>query len=612
MGPALVDRPVAGVEFFGARLAAELARVAAELAYHSPSMSSTSATSPSRKWPFIVGGVALTLLLLVGGAFGYLAYAGVPLSELGELFARDPIERLDPTLEVHPGGDRVVVFALDGVGDHIFHDAIASGAMPRLAARLGDSDPDDERVHAHGWVAPDALSILPSTTVAAWSATFTGEPVAHTGVPGNEWFAREEMRFYAPAPVSVHGNADTLHALNDGLVGDAIAVPTVFERLDGPSYVSLNPVNRGADLYTVPDPTAFADLFGAMSEGFAPGTEVDEELYRHIDRDSIDSVIEAFDQHGLPTLQVVYFPGVDLYSHVAEDALDEQRQYLSEVLDPAMDRVLSYYEARGESEHLWVMVVSDHGHTPVLADDTHSLGVGDPEEEPDEPTALLSEVGFRVRPFELETDVVDYQAVVAYQGAIAYVYLADRSSCPDEGQRCEWSRAPRMAEDVLPVVRAIDAANQRGVDDGGLGDALELIFAREPRPIGEPTLPFQIWDGERLVDVGAFLIAHPHPHLLDLEERMRALSEGPMGHRAGDVLLLSHSGLDRPIEERFYFSGPYRSWHGSPNESDSNIIFTVLSGSTDGAGVRNRVRGIVEGTPSQLDVTRVILDLAGS
>jgi hypothetical protein len=560
----------------------------------------------------MVGAVLGLLTLIVGGAFGYLAYAGIPLSELGELFARGPIERLDPEPEPHPGGDRVIVFALDGVGDSIFHDAIASGAMPHLAARLGGSEPGDERIHARGWVAPNVLSILPSTTVAAWSATFTGEPVAHTGVPGNEWFAREEMHFYAPAPVSVHGNADTLHALNDGLIGEAIAVPTVFERLEGRSHVSLMPVYRGADLYTVPDPTAFAELFGAMSEGFAPDSEVDEELYRHIDRDSIDSVIEAFERDGLPTLQVVYFPGVDLYSHVAPDVLQQQRQYLSEVIDPAMDRVLSYYEARGESEHLWVMVVSDHGHTPVLADDAHSLGVGNAEDAPDEPTALLSELGFRVRPFELETDAIDYQAVVAYQGAIAYVYLADRSSCPNEGQRCDWDRGPRMDEDVLTVVRAIDAANQRAVDDGGLGDALDLIFAREPRPIGEATLPYRVWDGERLVDVGAFLEAHPHPHLLELEERMRALSEGPLGHRAGDVLLLSHSGLDRPIEERFYFSGPYRSWHGSPTDSDSNIIFTVLSGSTDGAGVRERVGNLVGGTPSQLDVTRVILDLAGS
>ena len=556
-------------------------------------------------------GVLAALLLLAAVGVGYVWYTGVSLGELGELFEQGPIEELDPAPEPHPGGARVIVFALDGVGDDVFRDAVVSGAMPHLSARLGPEGAD-ARVYAHGWMAPDALSILPSTTVAAWTATFTGEPVAQTGVPGNEWFVRETMRFWAPAPVSVHGNADTLHALNDGLIGEAIAVPTVFESLRGRTHVSLMPVYRGADVYTVPDPTDLAALLGAMGEGLAPDTEVDEELYRHIDRDSIDSVLEASREHGRPTLQVVYFPGIDLYSHVAPNVLEEQRRYLSEVIDPAMARVFQDYEEHGEFSDTWVIIVSDHGHTPVLDDDAHALGVGT-EEERDEPTALLAELGFRVRPFELETDAVDFQAVVAYQGAVAYLYLADRSTCPEEGQRCDWLRAPRLEQDVMPVVRALGLANARELADGGLGGALELILSREPRPVGEDALAYRVWDGETLVDVGAFLEAHPHPHLLQLEARMRALSQGPYGHRAGDILLLTHSGLERPLGERYYFSGPYRSWHGSPTRSDSNIVFTVLHGRADGDAVRARVRELIRREdPSQLDVAGLIAALAGS
>lgn len=84
-----------------------------------------------------------------------------------------------------------------------------------------------------------------------------------------------------------------------------------------------------------------------------------------------------------------------------------------------------------------------------------------------------------------------------------------------------------------------------------------------------------------------------------------------MGHRAGDVMLLTKSGLERDVQDRFYFSGPYRSWHGSPNRSDSNILFTVLQVGTSGAAIRDRVREVTQGTPSQLDVTNVILELAG-
>mgnify|MGYP006173701475 CR=1 FL=1 len=49
-----------------------------------------------------------------------------------------------------------------------------------------------------------------------------------------------------------------------------------------------------------------------------------------------------------------------------------------------------------------LVIVSDHGHTPVLNDDLHSLGTdGD-----DEPPAWLTEAGFRVRPFTIELDAL--------------------------------------------------------------------------------------------------------------------------------------------------------------------------------------------------------------
>jgi hypothetical protein len=59
------------------------------------------------------------------------------------------------------------------------------------------------------------------------------------------------------------------------------------------------------------------------------------------------------------------------------------------------------------------------------------------------------------------------------------------------------------------------------------------------------------------VAISDYLARHPRPDLLQLETRMRQLSAGLYGHRAGDILLLARSGLERSIEERFYFSGPY-------------------------------------------------------
>jgi hypothetical protein len=192
---------------------------------------------------------------------------------------------------------------------------------------------------------------------------------------------------------------------------------------------------------------------------------------------------------------------------------------------------------------------------------------------------------------------------------MAYVYLADRSTCPQPGSRCDWRRAPRLEEDVLPVAHAFFEANRTGALIPELRGTLDLIFAREPRPPGEDALPFQIWDGERLVPIGEYLAANPRPELLELESRMEGLAAGPYGHRAGDVLLLSRSGGERQIEERYYFSDRYRSWHGSPSGQDSRIPLVVARPGSSGAELRERFRLAVGDNPSQLDITPLILHL---
>jgi hypothetical protein len=144
-----------------------------------------------------------------------------------------------------------------------------------------------------------------------------------------------------------------------------------------------------------------------------------------------------------------------------------------------------------------------------------------------------------------------------------------------------------------------------------LRGTLDLIFAREPRPVGLQPGPFQVWDGTRLVPIGEYLRAHPRPDLLDLERRMEGLATGPWGHHAGDVLLLARSGLEQPIEGRFYFSSRYHSWHGSPTAQDSRIPLVVALPGGDGRHLRTRVHAAVGAHPSQLDITRLILSLLG-
>ncbi len=171
---------------------------------------------------------------------------------------------------------------------------------------------------------------------------------------------------------------------------------------------------------------------------------------------------------------------------------------------------------------------------------------------------------------------------------------------------------PRLEEDVLPVARAFSLASEQGEAIAAMKGSLDLVFAREPRPVEEEDLPFQVFDGSRLVSISEYLQAHPRPDLLRLRERMDWLSVGPWGERAGDVLLLARSGLERPIEDRFYFANRYRSWHGSPTAQDSRIPLIIAKRNEEGRQLRERVDGLLGPEPSQLSITPLVLELLQS
>lgn len=238
-----------------------------------------------------VGG-GLLLWPEVAELLGFVASGGV----------RELREEMRPPRE----GPRVLVFALDGVGEEELLAGLAAGRSPAVRALLagdraatapgltGGDTTGTGRVFAHGYAVSGALSILPSTTLAAWSTVFTGAPPGVTGVPGIEWFVRGEMRFYAPAPVSVSGTADAVASYTDDLLGGVLVPPTVFELADVRSYVSLSQFHRGADLLVVPALDAFDDLVSAVAGGITDEDEsVSQETYRELDLTAVENVVEA-------------------------------------------------------------------------------------------------------------------------------------------------------------------------------------------------------------------------------------------------------------------------------------------------------------------------------
>src|SRR5690348_6311953 len=129
--------------------------------------------------------------------------------------------RAESHIRPEQAGPYVLIFAFDGVGYDQLMEAINSGKAPAMAGMLGKPEGDDG-LYEHAYSVPNTVSILPSTTIAAWSAIFTGAPTAWNGVPGNEWFVREEMKFYAPVPVSVEEMDDNRAMMLEDLVGKAL------------------------------------------------------------------------------------------------------------------------------------------------------------------------------------------------------------------------------------------------------------------------------------------------------------------------------------------------------------------------------------------------------
>jgi len=506
-------------------------------------------------------------------------------------------------------GPYVLIFAFDGAGYDQLMTASQSGKAPAMAGMLGK--PEGGGLYEYAYSVPNAISILPSTTIAAWSAIFTGAPTAWNGVPGNEWFVREQMKFYAPVPVSVQEMDDNRAMITDGLVGKSLKSPTLFQQAGMKSAVSLNPVYRGADYFTVINPVSMVSLYTEfLARGGGENSPEKMDIYEQLDKDSVPKLLASIDEHGVPKIQVVYFPGIDLYTHLAADPLPMEVAYLETVTDPLVARILDAYRNYGILDQTYIVVIADHGHTPVLRDARHALGADSNEG----PAAVVKAAGFRPRKFVLNPGAgeQDYQAAFAYQGAIAYVYLADRSTCPNPTMTCDWKRPPRYRQDVLPVARAFYNSNKTGKPVPLMKDTLDLILARVPTPPGKNTLEYEIFDGHGLVPIWEYLIRHPRPDLLQLDRRMQWLSAGPYGNRSGDILLLSRSGLNQPIQDRYYFSAPYHSWHGSASMQDGHIPLIVARKGYPGAKLKQLVDKVAGSQPSQLALVPIVRALLTS
>jgi hypothetical protein len=507
-----------------------------------------------------------------------------------------------------PNGPRMIIFALDGAVPAGMMDNIKNLQMPHVKELLGEDQGDG--LFEHAYAAPNALSMLPSSTIADWASIFTGSVPAWDGIPGDEWFDRETATFFAPVPVSMTDVADNTKLVTDDLIGNELKVPTLYERLRVRSYVSMLSVHRGATFYTTVGPDSLSDLFRHLVRGALMGREPERSLSGTLDRASVEELNKAIDEHGIPDLQVVYFPGIDIFTHAAEDPLNSQMRYLAHVTDGAVGQVLDEYNRHNALDNTYVIFISDHSHIPTMNDEEHRLGPDDDSS----PFKAVAQAGFRVRKASLILGDFDndFQAVLAYQGSMANIYLADRTTCPNDDDDCDWKKPPRFEEDVLPVLKSLYRSNRRGRPIAGLKGKLDLIFSRQPTPAGTNALPFEVFDGQRLVPIDDYLSENPRPDLPELSQRMRWLGAGPYGNRAGDIVLLPKACMNVPIENRYYFAGmTHYSWHGSACEQDGHIPFILAQAKGSGEKMRSIMNKFGGATPSERKLTPLVVSIFG-
>ena len=550
--------------------------------------------------------VGLLLLPLVLGGCVWQAAQFWVAGEQVELRETDDDERPAPD-----GKPKLLILAIDGIDRHLLYRMLEEGRLPELAKLLGGTG--DEFPNAY--FERSMVSVLPSSTAVSWATTVTGKTPAEHGVAGNEYFVRETGEYAAPVPVTISNAVQVLKIYTEGYANDLLEVPTVYERMreDDPGvrvWVGMHQFYSGADRLILTDRTAMLEAFESYFQEHVLSRLTGAEtlsLFRELDEEVVENMDDLMESEPAADVITIYMPGLDHYAHIADRDPDESRaEYLEKAIEPMMKSLRETLEETGALDDRYVLLTSDHGHTRVTHDDRHSLGIdGDGE-----PAQVLEQAGFTLRPFELEVDDdVFFDSVLAYQGALAYVYVADRSTCASGETPCDWSE-PARNQDIEAVAEAFWDNNETGDLVPEMRDTLDMVLVRTRASAAGEGDVFEVYLGDgRTQRLADYLAEHPHPNYVQMPERMQALASGKHGDRAGDVILVAHNGDRDRADERFYFASPYQSWHGSPSHRDSDIPLIVAHRDHSTDEIRQRVDAVLKGEARQRLIGELILRL---
>ncbi len=460
-----------------------------------------------------------------------------------------------PTPDI-AGPKPVLLLVLDGIRPDVLRAAIRGGGAPTLGALAGRG----EGVH-------DAVSVFPSITPAATAALVTGEPPGGSGIYGHAWYNEAEGRMVIygamTETVITTGPLQVLHNNVWRMNRDDLYADTLFEKLHeiGIDGACVNfPIRRGPYRHrvrlktlegvanvgelldtTVAGPKEYymGDLFYSRDLGLH-GRKGSGGLRRQAginDRYAAKVGAALVREKAEPFTLVYFFEGDSLAHH---EGLAAQRRYLR-TLD---GYVASMFEAGGGLELVLedyaVMVISDHGHAPLLPGRRHvrldSIAGG------------RTAIGARAR---LRRNI---RALAVPNGRAALIYLNGGTQ-----------REPAM-DDLL---------GRRGVDLAAYEDA-GWVAARKPgrelrfRPGSGPKDPAgRSWELEGEADALDLEVSGDSIAYGDYPDALERLWGSVRSPRAGDFVLSAAPGYTfGEVNGNFH----KQSDHGALYADDSRVF----------------------------------------
>ena len=456
----------------------------------------------------------------------------------------------------NPRPSPVLLLVLDGIRPDVLRAAIREGETPTLGA-----------LAERGEAVWDAVSVFPSITPAATAAIVTGEHPAGSGIYGHAWYneAEDQMVIYGAMTETVitSGPLQVLHNNVWRMNRDDLYADTLFETLHeaGVEGACVNfPIRRGPYRHrvrlrtlegvanvgelldtTVSGPKEYymGDLFYTRDLGLH-GRRGSGGLRRQVGiNDEYAAKVGAslLKERAEPFILVYFFEGDSLAHH--EGLAAERRYvrtldgYVREMLEAAgsVDRALEEYA---------VLVISDHGHTPLL-----------PEKRYVRLSGVLGErtvIGARAR---LRPRV---GVLVVPNGRAALVYLGDEAN------------RGRVLEDLL---------GRRGVDLAAHEDAgwvvvrkpgRELRFRPGAGPKDSAGSPWELAGDTGTLDL---YVSDGKLRYGDYPDALERLWGSVPAPRAGDVVLSASPGYTFGEGNGNFHK---QSDHGSLHVDDSNVF----------------------------------------